>query len=185
MNQTIRHLGTFFLRVHDRVCNGCRQAAAWMMLAMAMIIAYEVLVRYFFNRPTIWVSDFTDYIMLYSTFFVGAWLSKHDGHIRLTVVYEHLSPRSQKVSDMINAFIGAIVCGFVIWCGGEDTWNAVEKSILIARPVPVPKYLIVWVIPFGCLLLFVQFLRNGFKTLSDLKAGPKNEEVGSRASSNE
>lgn len=185
MNQTIRRLGTSFLRVHDRVCNGCYHASAWMMLAMALIISYEVLVRYFFNRPTIWVADFTDYIMLYSTFFVSAWLLKHGGHVRLTILYEYLSPRSRQVSDMINAFIGAIVCGFVIWYGVRDTWDAVEKSISLPRPVPVPKYLILGVIPFGCLLLFVQFLRNGFKFLSDLKAGSKNEEVGSRVFSNE
>lgn len=173
MNQSISQVGAFFLKVHDRACNACFAASAWMMLAMAIIIAYEVLVRYFFNSPTIWVVDFTDYIMLYSTFLVSAWLSKHDGHIRLTMVYEYLSPRSRLVSDIINAFIGAIVCGFVIWYGAGDTWDAVEKDILLARPLPVPKYLIIWVIPFGFLLLFVQFLRNGFGSLSELRADSK------------
>lgn len=184
MNQTLRHGGTFFLRVHDRVCNGCYHASAWMMLAMTLIISYEVVVRYFFNRPTIWVADFTDYIMLYSTFLVSAWLLKHEGHVRLTLLYMHLSPRLQQVSDMINAFIGAMVCGFVMWYGVRDVWDAVEKGISLPRPLPVPKYLILWVIPFGCFLLCVQFLRNGFGFLSDLKAGSKNEEVGSGPSSN-
>ena len=185
MNQKIRNLGIFFLRVHDRLCDGCAYLATWMMLGMALILGYEVTVRYFFIRPTIWVMDFTDYIMLYSTFFVSAWLLKHDGHVRLTIVYEYLSPRSRQVSDMINAFIGAIVCGFVIWYGVRDTWDAVEKSISLPRPVPVPKYLVLGVIPFGCLLLFVQFLRNGFKFLRDLKIGSKNEEADSNAFSNE
>ncbi len=171
MNQKVRNLGISFLRVHDRLCDGCAYLATWMMLGMALILGYEVTVRYFFIRPTIWVMDFTDYIMLYSTFFVSAWLLKHDGHVRLTIVYEYLSPRSRQFSDMINAFIGAIVCGFVIWYGVKDTWDAVEKSISLPRPVPVPKYLILGVIPFGCLLLFVQFLRNGFKFLRDLRGG--------------
>lgn len=184
-NQKIRQIVMFFLRVHDRLCDGCARAAAWMMLGMALIMSYEVLVRYFFNRPTIWVADFTDYLMLYSTFFISAWLLKHDGHVRLTIVYEHLSPRSRQISDMINSFIGAIVCGFVIWYGVKDTWDAVEKSIVLPRPVPVPKYLILGVIPFGCLLLVVQFLRNGFKFLSDLKSVPEKESRSATVASEE
>lgn len=182
MNQKIRNLGIFSLRVHDRLCNGCYHASTWMVLAMAFIIGYEVFSRYFFSRPTIWVADFTDYIMLYSTFFVSAWLLKQDGHVRLTLLYDHLSPRSQQISDMINAFIGAIVCGFVFWYGVRDTWDAIENNILLPRAVSVPKYLILCVIPFGCLLLFVQFLRNGFQFLSDLKAHREKEGPGSESS---
>jgi C4-dicarboxylate transporter DctQ subunit len=168
-NQKLRQTGIFLLKIHDRLCDGCARAGAWMMLGMALIISYEVLVRYFFNRPTIWVADFTDYIMLYSTFFVSAWLLKHDGHVRLTVVYDHLSKRSRWVTDVINSFVGAIVCGFVIWYGVRDTLDAVEKSIVLPRPLPVPKYLILMVIPFGCLLLFVQFLRNALNLLRTSK----------------
>lgn len=170
MNRTIKHLGIFFLRVHDRLCDGCYHVSAWMMLFMALSITYEVVVRYLFLSPTIWVNDFTDYIMLYSTFLVSAWLLKHDGHVRLTILSEHLSPRSQMRMDIINSFIGAIVCGFVIWYGVSDTLDALERGIVVNRPLEVPKYLILGVIPFGCLLLFLQFLRNGFKLLSDLKA---------------
>jgi TRAP-type C4-dicarboxylate transport system permease small subunit len=94
-NPKIKHLGIFFITIYDRLCDGCYGVASWMMLGIALIITYEILVRYFFNCPTIWVADFTDYIMLYSTFFVGALLLKREGHVRLTVVYEHLSPRSR------------------------------------------------------------------------------------------
>jgi TRAP-type C4-dicarboxylate transport system permease small subunit len=181
----LRQTGIFLLRVHDRICDGCYRVAAWMIFSMAVIMCYEVLVRYFFNRPTIWVADFTDYIMLYSTFFISAWLLKHDGHVRLTILYEHLSKRSRQISDMINSFIGAIVCGFVFWYSARDTWDAVKKSISLPRAVPVPKYLILGVISFGCLLLLVQFLRNGFKFLRDLEFGSKNEEAGRHAFSNE
>lgn len=185
MGQAIRHLGSFLLEVHDRVCKGCFHASAWMMLAMTLIISYEVVVRYFFTRPTMWVADFTDYIMLYSTFLVSAELLKHGGHVRLTILQVYFSPKRAKQLDVINAFIGAIVCGFVLWYGARDVWDAVQKSISIPRPLPVPKYLILWVIPFGCLLLCVQFLRNGFGLLSDLKAGSRNEKVGAVSSSEE
>jgi len=180
-NQKIRQIGAFFSRVHESLCDGCARAAAWMMLGMALIITYEVLMRYFFNRPTKWVADFSDYIMLYTTFFVSAWLLKQDGHVRLTVLYERLAPRPRLIMEAINSFIGAIVCGFVIWYGVADVLDAIAKDLVLARPIPVPKYLVLWVIPFGCLLLLVQFVKSGFQSLDDVKTLP--EENAGRAPS--
>lgn len=169
MNQKIRRKGISFLNACDHFCDICAHASAWMMLAIALIISYEVVVRYFFNRPTIWVDDFTDYLLVYSTFGVSTWILRNDGHVRLTIILEHLSKRSQLVLDIINSCIGAVMCAFVVWFGVADTLDALVKSIEIPRPLPVPKYLIIWVIPFGFLLLFYQFLKNAFKFLKALK----------------
>jgi len=166
----IRSFGTFLLKVYDRLSDGCAHIAAWMMLGMALSIAYEVVLRYFFVRPTIWVADFTDYIMLYTTFFASAWLLKEGGHVRLTILADRLSPRSRALMEMITSIVAAIVCGFIIWYGVRDSWDAVEKGITVPRPIAVPKYILLGVIPFGCLLLLVQFMRNAFKSLSSLKA---------------
>jgi C4-dicarboxylate transporter, DctQ subunit len=181
MNQKMRRTVFFLLKVHDRLCDLCARAAGWMMLGMALIITYEVLMRYFFNRPTKWVADFSDYIMLYSTFFVSAWLLKNDGHVRLTILYERLAPRQRLIMEAINSFIGAIVCGFVIWYGVADVLDAIANGLVLARPIPVPKYLVLWVIPFGCLLLLGQFVRSALKSLDDIKTLP--EENGNRAPS--
>jgi len=175
MTHKIKKITIFLLKIHDGLCDGCYHAAAWMMLALALIISYEVLARYFFNRPTLWAADFTDYIMLYSTFFVSAWLLKRQGHINLTIWTDKLSPRAKLVSNTINSLIGAIVCGFVIWYGARDTWDAIAKNMWLARPVPVPKFFVLGVIPFGFVLLFVQFLRDAFKHLGELRAGSKEE----------
>ena len=169
MMQKIRSFGISLLRAYDFLSDGCAQLAAWLLLGMTLIITYEVIVRYCFNRPTIWTVDFTDYIMLYTTFFASAWLLKHEGHVRLTLVAEHLSPRSQKVLEVITSFISALVCAFIIWYGVRDCWDAVENSITLPRPIPVPKYVVLVVIPFGCFLLLVQFIRNAFKILRSIK----------------
>lgn len=175
MNHKTKKITISLLKIHDGLCDGCYHAAAWMMLALALIISYEVIVRYFFNRPTLWVADFVDYIMLYSTFFMSAWLLKRQGHINLSILTERLSPRSKLVSNTINSLIGAVVCGFIIWYGVRDTWDAAVRNIWFARPVPVPKSLILGVIPFGFVLLFAQFLRDAFKHIGELRAGSKDE----------
>lgn len=154
----------------DSVLDGCATLAAWMMFAMALIVTYEVCVRYFFNSPTMWVNDFTDYIMLYSTFMVAAWLLKQEGHVRLTFLQEHLSSRANNIMNVINNFLGAIACMLLFYYGVVDVCDAIAKKIELARPIPVPKYLIIGVIPFGLLLFSLQFLRRAFGALTELKA---------------
>jgi TRAP-type C4-dicarboxylate transport system permease small subunit len=169
LNQKIKRGGVSFFRIYDYFCNVCAHISAWMMLIMALIITYEVIVRYFFVRPTIWVSDTADYIMLYSTFLISAWLLKHDGHVRLTFLLDHLSSRSRLKMEVVNSFIGAFLCAIIFWYGLADTLDAFAKNIEISRPFAIPKYPIIGVIPLGFLLLFLQFLRKAFNTISFLK----------------
>ena len=171
MNQKIEQTRIFLVGVYDRVCDLSAYAAAWMMLGMAFSITYEIIARYFFLRPTNWVADFTDYIMLYTTFLASAWLLKHDGHVRLTILIEYLSPKSKLVMNVINSFISVIVCGVIFWFGVLDSWDALSKNIVVPRPLAIPKYFILGVIPFGFLLLLFGFLRNAFKSIRELKAG--------------
>lgn len=169
MNEKIKQIGLFLLRVHDSLCEGCAHLSAWMILGMTLSIAYDVLMRYFFIRPTSWVGDFTDYTLLYITFLASAWLLKRDQHVNLTFLIEHLSPRPRRVMEIASSVFGAIVCGFIFWYGVADSWDAFARQIKVDRPLPIPKYLLLGVIPFGCLLLLVQFLRNAFRSWSALK----------------
>ena len=169
ITQKIEATGIFLLKVHDRICYGCAYIGAWMMLGMAFIVAYEVTSRYFLNKPTSWAGDFTDYILFYSTFLAAAWLLKQRGHVNLTILLARFSERSQMVIQMINSFIGAIVSAIVIWYGVSDAWDAMVKGIVIDRAIIVPKYLLIGIIPVGFLLVFVQFIRDAFKSLQDIK----------------
>jgi TRAP-type C4-dicarboxylate transport system permease small subunit len=165
MNKKMKKKESFWLKAYDRLCYVCVNISTWIMLGMAFSITYEVVARYFFSSPTKWVNDFTDYAMLYTTLFVSAWLLKNGDHVCLTTVLDRLSPRSRGVMEVINSFIGAIICSFITWYGAVETWDTIKNNIAFPRAIPIPKYYIVWVIPFGFLLLSIQFVRDAFKFL--------------------
>ena len=175
INQKMKRKEPFLLRVFDRLCYGCAYISAWMMLGIALSIVYEVFVRYFFSNPTKWVNSFTDYTLLYTTFLTSAWLLKKGGHVRLTTFLDRLSPRSRRITEVLNSFIGLIICGVIMWYGAADTWDTIKNSISFPHAIPVPKYYIIVVIPFGSLILLVQFIRDGFKLLFNLNAGAQLE----------
>jgi TRAP-type C4-dicarboxylate transport system permease small subunit len=169
MNQKVKKIALFLLTIYDYLCDGCFRISGWMIFGMALSIGYDVLMRYFFKRPTAWVADFADYTLLYTTFLASAWLLKHDEHVNLTILIDHLSPMSRRVMRIITSFFSAIVCGFIIWYGVAESWEALERSMKMDRAIPIPKYFIFAIIPFGCLLLFIQFVRNAINSLTGLK----------------
>ena len=69
---------------------------AWLNLPLVLAVSYEVVARYFFNAPTIWVFDVT--YMLYGTIFMlGAAYALHKGaHIRTDFFFENWSNQDQR-----------------------------------------------------------------------------------------
>jgi C4-dicarboxylate transporter DctQ subunit len=115
------------------------------------------------------VTDFTDYIMLYTTLLSCAWLLKHDNHVRLTIVLDRVSDKNTLIMNVVNSLFCVVVCGIIVWFGLADTWDAIQHGIVIPRPVPVPKWLLVGVIPFAFILLVLGFLRSAFRCINQLK----------------
>ena len=60
------------------------QALFWLVAllvpAMALIVTYEVVVRYAFGRPTIWVTEIASYMLVAVAFLGASWTLKCGGH---------------------------------------------------------------------------------------------------------
>jgi C4-dicarboxylate transporter, DctQ subunit len=163
------------LKFHDQLCKGCYWVGGVMLFIMAFTVSYDVFMRYFFTRPTSWSIDFAEYILLYSTFLAAAWLLKMDGHVKVTVLHDKLGKKAQLVMDIINSVIGAMACVIMTWVGAKETVESYLQNVLIIRPVTVPKWVILWVIPFGFFLFFTYFIRNIFSFVSQLRSSPATE----------
>ena len=129
---------------------------------MLLIVNYEVVARYVLNRPTPWMLEIVEYALLYIAFLGAAWLLKEDGHIKLDIVLERLNPRVQAWFNIITSIIGAIICLFITWYGVKVTWDLYHSGQYFAAFLKPPKYIIIMIVPAGCFLLFVQFLRRTY-----------------------
>jgi C4-dicarboxylate transporter DctQ subunit len=143
---------------------------------LPLIMSYEVLVRYFFNAPTSWAVDFSEYILFYSTLLAAAWLLRHGEHIQLTIVMEKVGQRGRWFMKLFQSLAGVFACGFVVWTGIGATHDTFVRKVLIVRPVEVPKYLMMWVIPFCFFLLFIYFFKQFFTTLTSFGLKPAEAE---------
>jgi TRAP-type C4-dicarboxylate transport system permease small subunit len=136
--------------------------------ALTLAVVYEVVARYFFNRPTIWAVDFTEYALLYVTFLGAAWALRRGAHIRIEILTERLGPRPQLVLAVLVSVLGAGVSMVLMWQGAEVTWEAYSKGQAMLKAWRVPRWVLILPIAAGSLLLSLEFLRRAWNSFRQL-----------------
>jgi C4-dicarboxylate transporter DctQ subunit len=131
------------------------------LFAFAMLaVCVEVLTRYFFNRPIAWVLEICEYILLYMTFLVAAWVLREKSHIRVDILLNRLNTRVQAFINMITSLISAIVCFTVVYFSALLTWDYFIRHVPSMEYLKLPAFLVIMIIPFGSFLLGIQFVRD-------------------------
>jgi TRAP-type mannitol/chloroaromatic compound transport system permease small subunit len=179
MNATSPNLLTITARI-DRFTDVCGLLVAWLVVPLVLAVAYEVIARYFFSSPTIWVFDVT--YMLYGTIFMlGAAYALHKGaHIRTDFFFEAWSTRTKGVIDsvayLVFFFPSLILFLVVSWEEGLYAFEINETSEQTPwRPILWPFKMVV---PLTCLLLIIQGVSETIKSLHAAVTGVELEHKG-------
>jgi len=151
----------------DRFTDIVGLGVAWLNLPLVLAVSYEVVARYVFNAPTIWVFDVT--YMLYGTIFMlGAAYALHKGaHIRTDFFFESWSTRTKGMIDSI-AYLALFFPSLLLFLivGAQEGWYAFQINETSEqtpwRPILWPFKL---VIPLTCLLLLIQGVSEVIKSL--------------------
>ncbi|MDO9135265.1 TRAP transporter small permease subunit, partial [Hydrogenophaga sp.] len=117
-----------FLLAVDRFSTWFGKACAWSVVALTLLISWEVFSRYVMNNPHAWVLDAQ--IMLYGLLFMaaGAYTLAKNGHVRGDVLYGFFRPRTQASIDLLLYlvfFLPGIVA--MTWAG----WTFANDSLAI------------------------------------------------------
>jgi TRAP-type mannitol/chloroaromatic compound transport system permease small subunit len=141
----------------DRLSTWLGQLFAWLIVALTLLISYEVFSRYVLNSPHDWTLDAQ--IMLYGTLFMmaGAYTLSKNGHVRGDVLYGFFEPRTQATLDLILYFLFFLPgITALTWAG----WNFASDSIAIRESTfsatPLPLYPFKFMIPLSGGLLLLQ-----------------------------
>lgn len=146
-------------RWFDRLLEGCAYLSGVLVGLMAISIGYEVFMRRVLNNPTSWVTDFSEYALLFITFLSAPWLLREGGHVSMTVVTERLSLTKALFLRPIVMLMGVVISAVIFQRTGVATWDLYQEGTILFRTIKFPEFWIWWVMPFGMLLMTVQFLR--------------------------
>jgi TRAP-type mannitol/chloroaromatic compound transport system permease small subunit len=161
------------VRVIDRFTEVTGTWVAWLNVPMMLFVSYEVMMRYVFDSPTIWVFDTT--YMLYGTIFMlgAAYALLKGAHIRTDFFFERWSARTRGTIDSVAyiVFFFPSIFVFLLITWGEG-WYAYQINELSEqtpwRPVLWPFKMM---IPLACLLLLVQGVSETIKSLWAARTG--------------
>jgi TRAP-type mannitol/chloroaromatic compound transport system permease small subunit len=149
----------------DRISTFVGQTFSWLIVALTLLISWEVFSRYALDRPHSWVFDIM--VMLYGTLFMmaGAYTLAKSGHVRGDVLYGFFEPRTQASIDRalyILFFIPGVVA--MAWAGytfAGDSWAMHEHSSITSDGPAVYPFKTVIPVAGAFLLLqgFVEIIR--------------------------
>jgi TRAP-type mannitol/chloroaromatic compound transport system permease small subunit len=161
-----------FLMV-DRVSTWIGQFFSWLVVALTLMIGYEVFSRYVMNNPHPWVFDAM--IMMYGTMFMmaGAYTLSKNGHVRGDILYGFLKPRTQAIFDLILYVVffipGVIALAYAGYGFAADSWRILEHSSITANGPPL--YPFKTIIPLAGLILLFQGLVEIFRCVVCIQQG--------------
>ncbi len=108
------------------------RSIAWLSLLMVLVTFTIVLLRYLFNISWIGMQESVIYFHSIVFMFGAAYTLKQDAHVRVDIVYQHLSVRGKAWVDLLGTvFLLLPVAGFIFWSSWEyvlDAWDILEGS---------------------------------------------------------
>ena len=100
----------------DRISIAISRVAMFLVPFIVLIMFYEVIRRYIFEKPTLWVNEMSLWVggMIY--LLAGLYVMQQRGHIRMFIIYDLVPRPVQKLFDTISTlaiclFAAAIVFG--------------------------------------------------------------------------
>lgn len=152
----------------DRLLNAMAAIAGAILLFMMLLVCYDVVMRYLFRNPTGWAMEVCEYLLVYITFLGSPWLLREKGHVNVDILFFFFPRMGRSFSLFTSLIVCAATFILFIFCTSA-TWDYFQRGITMIGMLTVPKWMVLWVIPFGCVFLCLESIRHFFSHLSYIR----------------
>ncbi len=167
-----KHLERVMQRI-DALTEFSGKTVSWLVLAMVVLIVYDVTMRYWFQSGSVALQEL-EWHLFALLFLLGmAYTHKHDGHVRVDIVFTSrlLNDRQRAWVNLLGTLFFLVpFCLMVLF----TSWPFVYNSWLFSETSPDPgglphRFLVksALLLGFGLLLLqgIAEFIRNLYVVL--------------------
>ena len=152
-----------FLKLIDRTNEKIGRAVSYLIILLGVVIFYEIIARYIFNRPTIWVHETAQMIFGAYAILLGAYALRRGGHVNVEILYGKFAPRTRAVIDLFTWLLFYFFCGLILVKGWDMAWDSYQMGETDSTSFAPPLYPIKMMIPLGALLILLQGLTKTVK----------------------
>ena len=141
------------------------QFVAYWAVISVFVYYYEVVARFVFNSPTNWVHEsmFLMYGMQYMI--SGAYAYREDQHVRVDVVYSHLSPRGKAIADIVSSVFFFIFTITLLVTGWKFALDAIRNTEISFTEWAVQYWPVKLTMPIGAALIVLQGISKLIKDI--------------------
>lgn len=128
-------------RIAASAAYGLAGAGVAALVAMMAIVTYDVVLRYFFNDPTVWAGEVASFLTIAVVFLGLAQNMRQGDHIRIDVFTKLLSARTQLVLDVVAhgiAIVFSVVLFMGCWVRFDNFWARHTTS---DSPLMIPLWI--------------------------------------------
>jgi TRAP-type C4-dicarboxylate transport system permease small subunit len=101
----------------------------YLYLAAVVITAYEVVMRYLFDAPTVWAFELTILLCAICYLLSGGFVTAQRKHIAITSVYDLMPARIRWWLDLLAMLTGILAMGLLVWAA----WRPAVLAVTIVE----------------------------------------------------
>lgn len=138
----------------ERVSTALSVLAGLATLAIVLLMSFDVLMRYFFNSPQIFVDELASFLQVFVVFGGLAYTFMQRGHVRVDLLTSHVGPTVRAWLRVVTLTLGVLVLIVFIWVTTQSAMTAYRYgrvSVVMHYPLWVPMLFI----PAGMVLMAV------------------------------
>lgn len=147
-------------KIFDRILDIGAGASGVILMLIMLVVSVKVFFRYVLTIGIVGIDELSGLALLYITFFAGGWVLKHGGHVIIDLLSSRFTPRIRRWLGFITSIIGMVLCAVLMWYGTAAMVDLWQKGIVTPTELELSRAAIISVIPFGFMLLAIQFLRH-------------------------
>jgi TRAP-type C4-dicarboxylate transport system permease small subunit len=131
--------------------------AGFATLAIVLLVSYDVTMRYFLDRPQLFVDDVASFLQVLLIFGGAAYTFRAGGHVRVDLLTGHVRPAVRAWLRLGTLLLGVVFLAVVIWVTTQSAITAYRYG-RVSAVMLYPLWLPMACIPAGLALLGLAML---------------------------
>ena len=141
----------------ERFVDWVGRATSWLALAIVVLMATNVVLRYLFSYGSVWAQELEWHLLAPLILFAIAYALQKGEHVRVDVLYARFSPRQKAVVAIVEAVLCLAIAVVIVWL----SLKYVQQSYVINEQSADPgglthRWVLKALIPAGFVLVALQ-----------------------------
>ena len=154
----------------ERFIDGVGRATSWLALAIVLLMATNVVLRYLFSYGSVWSQELEWHLLAPLILFAIAYALLKGEHVRVDVAYTHFSPRAKEIVNIVSALLCLAISVVIILLSIKYVQQAYVIGEKSADPGGLThRWILKALIPIGFALLTLQSVAEVAKAVLRLR----------------